>query len=87
MPDWNRMSPSIPVIFLFYQDTWTASAEDAAERTSVLRTRGVYKGRPITLDHAKIIDLHKKGNGATAIAKAIGCSRGAVYKVLGLNGQ
>src|SRR6476646_10674930 len=30
MPDWNRMSPSTPVIFLFYQDTWTASAEDAA---------------------------------------------------------
>jgi hypothetical protein len=54
MPDWNRMSPSIPVIFLFYQDTWTASAEDAAERTSVRRTRGVYKGRPITLEHAKI---------------------------------
>jgi DNA invertase Pin-like site-specific DNA recombinase len=51
------------------------------------KARGVYKGRPITLDHAKIIDLHKKGNGATAIAKAIGCSRGAVYKVLGLNGQ
>ena len=51
------------------------------------KARGVYKGRPVTLDHAKIIDLHKKGNGATAIAKAIGCSRGAVYKVLGLNGQ
>jgi DNA invertase Pin-like site-specific DNA recombinase len=47
--------------------------------------RGVYKGRPITLD-ARIVDLHKSGNGATAIAKAIGCSRGAVYKVLGLNG-
>jgi DNA invertase Pin-like site-specific DNA recombinase len=47
------------------------------------KTRGVYKGRPVTLDHAKIIDLHKKGNGATAIARAIGCSRGAVYKVLG----
>jgi len=42
--------------------------------------------RPVTLDHAKIIDLHKKGNGATAIAKSLGCSRGAVYKVLGLNG-
>src|SRR4029079_18536960 len=51
------------------------------------KARGVYKGRPITLDHAKIIDLHKKGDGATAIAKAIGCSRGAVYKVLNLNGQ
>jgi DNA invertase Pin-like site-specific DNA recombinase len=51
------------------------------------KARGVYKSRPVTLDHAKIIDLHKKGNGASAIAKAIGCSRGAVYKVLGLNAQ
>jgi len=51
------------------------------------KARGVYKGRPITLDHAEIIDLHKKGNGATAIAKTIGCSRGAVYTVLGLNGK
>jgi DNA invertase Pin-like site-specific DNA recombinase len=33
------------------------------------KARGVYKGRPVTLDHAKIIDLHKKRNGATAIAK------------------
>jgi DNA invertase Pin-like site-specific DNA recombinase len=47
------------------------------------KAKGVYKGRPVTLDHAKIIDLHKKGNGATAIAKAVSCSRGAVYKVLG----
>ena len=51
------------------------------------KARGVYKGRPVTLDHGKIIDLHKKGNGATAIAKAVGCSRGAVYKVLGFEGQ
>ena len=50
------------------------------------RPGGVYKGRPITLDHAKIIDPHKKGNGATHIARTMGCSRGAVYKVLGLNG-
>src|SRR6476469_7586436 len=47
------------------------------------KARGVYKGRPITLDHAQIVDLHKKGNGATAIARAMKCSRGAIYKVLG----
>jgi DNA invertase Pin-like site-specific DNA recombinase len=48
------------------------------------KARGVYKGRPITLDHASIIDMHKEGTGATAIANAIGCSRGAVYKVIGM---
>jgi DNA invertase Pin-like site-specific DNA recombinase len=47
------------------------------------KTAGVYKGRPATLDHGKIIALHKAGRGATDIAKAMGCSRGAVYKVLG----
>src|SRR6476659_7109927 len=48
------------------------------------KTRGVYKGRPVTLDHAKIIELHRQGTGATAIAKEMQCSRGAVYKVLGV---
>jgi DNA invertase Pin-like site-specific DNA recombinase len=47
------------------------------------KSRGVYKGRPVTLDHDKIIELYKKGDGATVIAKTMGCSRGAVYKVLG----
>jgi DNA invertase Pin-like site-specific DNA recombinase len=49
------------------------------------KARGVYKGRPVTLDHTKIIDLHRKGSGATAIAKTMGCSRAAVYNVLGLS--
>lgn len=46
------------------------------------KSEGVYKGRPVSLDHCKIITLHKAGKGATDIAKALGCSRGAVYKVL-----
>ena len=46
------------------------------------KAKGVYKGRPVSLDHAKIIALRKKGMGATAIAEAMGCARGAVYKAL-----
>jgi DNA invertase Pin-like site-specific DNA recombinase len=46
------------------------------------KARGVYKGRPITLDHARIIAMHQEGNGPTEIARTLGCSRGAVYKVL-----
>jgi DNA invertase Pin-like site-specific DNA recombinase len=46
------------------------------------KAKGVYKGRPVILDHAKVRQMAKDGVGATAIAKAIGCSRGAVYKVL-----
>lgn len=47
------------------------------------KAEGVYKGRPVTLDHAKVLEMHASGVGATAIAAAMGCSRGAVYKVLG----
>src|SRR3954451_24989286 len=46
--------------------------------------RGIYKGRPVSLDHARIIELHRQGTGATAIAREMQCSRGAVYKVLGM---
>jgi DNA invertase Pin-like site-specific DNA recombinase len=46
------------------------------------KERGVYKGRPVTLDHAKVIELHGQGQGPTAISEALQCSRGAVYKVL-----
>jgi DNA invertase Pin-like site-specific DNA recombinase len=46
------------------------------------KAEGVYKGRPVTLDHAKVKTLAAQGVGATAIAKQLGCSRGAVYKVL-----
>jgi DNA invertase Pin-like site-specific DNA recombinase len=46
------------------------------------KAEGIYKGRPITLDHAQVKSLAAQGVGATAIAKQLGCSRGAVYKVL-----
>ena len=46
------------------------------------KAKGIYKGRPVTLDHAKVLALARQGEGATVIAKAMQCSRGAVYKVL-----
>jgi DNA invertase Pin-like site-specific DNA recombinase len=46
------------------------------------KARGVYKGRPITFDHAKIIALRKEGLGATEIARSMGCKRGNVYRAL-----
>ena len=46
------------------------------------KAKGVYKGRPVTFDHAKIVALRKEGLGATEIARAVGCKRGNVYKAL-----
>ena len=43
---------------------------------------GVYKGRPNSLDHDQIRSMRAEGMGATAIARELGCSRGAVYKCL-----
>lgn len=45
------------------------------------KAEGIYKGRPVTLDHEKIVALRRAGKGATEIAIEVGCSRGAVYKV------
>jgi DNA invertase Pin-like site-specific DNA recombinase len=45
--------------------------------------KGIYTGRKVTLDHEKIRTLHAAGVGPSAIARQVGCSRGAVYKVLG----
>ena len=34
------------------------------------KAKGVYKGRPVSLDHSQIRTLRSQGLGATAIAKA-----------------
>jgi DNA invertase Pin-like site-specific DNA recombinase len=59
----------------FIRDRQRAGIEAAKER-------GIYKGRPVTFDHAKIVALRKDGLGATEIATAVGCKRGNVYKAL-----
>ena len=40
------------------------------------KARGIYKRRPVTFDHAKIVALRKEGLGATEIARAVGCLSG-----------
>jgi DNA invertase Pin-like site-specific DNA recombinase len=50
------------------------------------KAKGVYKGRPVSFDHQRIVELRKTGMGATAIATEVGCKRGNVCKVLRANG-
>jgi DNA invertase Pin-like site-specific DNA recombinase len=59
----------------FIRDRQRAGIEKA-------KAAGVYKGRPVTLDHKKVIQMRKNGVGATEIATAMRCSRSAIYKVL-----
>ena len=46
------------------------------------KANGVYKGRPNSLNHDQIRIMRAEGMGATKIAQALGCSRGAVYKAI-----
>ena len=58
------------------QDSW-------AKGIAAAKARGVYKGRPQSVDYDAILQLKAQGLGVTAIAAKMGCSRGTVYKALG----
>lgn len=46
------------------------------------KTEGVYRGGKRRLDHDKVLALHSTGHGPAAIAKALGCSRMQIYRIL-----
>jgi DNA invertase Pin-like site-specific DNA recombinase len=46
------------------------------------RQRGVYRGRPATIDPARIRELKEQGLGATQIARELRIGRASVYRVL-----
>jgi DNA invertase Pin-like site-specific DNA recombinase len=59
----------------FIKERQRAGIEKAKER-------GAYNGRPKTLDYERVLEMKNSGIGATDIAKELGCSRAAVYKIL-----
>lgn len=46
------------------------------------KSKGVYKGRPSTIDPSNIRKLKEQGSGPAAIAKSLGISRMSVYRAL-----
>ena len=56
--------------------------ERQMEGIAAARLRGVYKGRPPSIDAAKIAALKAEGLGATEIAKRLKVGRASVYRVL-----
>jgi DNA invertase Pin-like site-specific DNA recombinase len=58
-------------------------AERQRDGIDKAKTAGVYKGRPATIDAAKIAALKAEGLGATEIAKKLRIGRASVYRVLG----
>jgi Site-specific recombinases, DNA invertase Pin homologs len=56
--------------------------ERQAEGIAKAKAAGVYKGRPPSVDIAKVRDLKKKGLGASEIAKVLKIGRASVYRAL-----
>lgn len=46
------------------------------------KAKGVYKGRPASIDAALVRRMHAEGKGATAIATELGIGRASVYRVI-----
>lgn len=46
------------------------------------KRRGVYKGRPVSIDGAQVKALKAAGLGASAIAEEMGIGRASVYRLL-----
>jgi len=57
--------------------------ERQLEGIAAAKAKGVYKGRPATIDAAKIGALKAEGLGATEIAKRLGVGRASVYRLMG----
>ncbi|WP_209349357.1 recombinase family protein [Pontixanthobacter sp. CEM42] len=49
------------------------------------KKRGVYKGRPASIDAGKIRSMNAAGLGASAIAKEMGIGRASVYRLLAVS--
>lgn len=46
------------------------------------KLKGIYKGRPATVDAARIKELHEQGLGPSKIARALQIGRSSVYRAL-----
>ena len=56
--------------------------ERQAEGIAKAKSAGVYKGRPVSIDPAKVWEMKKRGLGPSQIAKALKIGRASVYRAL-----
>jgi DNA invertase Pin-like site-specific DNA recombinase len=54
------------------------------EGIAAAKAKGVYKGRPPSIDVANVAALKAEGLGATEIAKRLKVGRASVYRLLGV---
>jgi DNA invertase Pin-like site-specific DNA recombinase len=56
--------------------------ERQLEGIAKAKAAGIYKGRPASIDAARVRELKAQGLGPTEIAKALKIGRASVYRVL-----
>ncbi|MBS3652467.1 recombinase family protein [Pseudaminobacter sp. 19-2017] len=56
--------------------------ERQLEGIAKAKEEGVYKGRPASINPAKVRELAAKGLGGTEIARSLGIGRASVYRLL-----
>jgi DNA invertase Pin-like site-specific DNA recombinase len=59
--------------------------ERQLEGIAAAKARGVYKGRPKSIDAAEVRRLLDEGFGPTAVAERLGIGRASVYRLAGKN--
>ena len=59
--------------------------ERQLEGIAKAKAAGIYKGRPASIDAARVRELKAQGLGGSEIAKALGIGRASVYRALGAN--
>ncbi len=64
----------------FEADIRSERQRDGIEKA---KAKGVYKGRPKSIDPGEVRRLHESGVGATEIATRLGIGRASVYRALG----
>jgi DNA invertase Pin-like site-specific DNA recombinase len=57
--------------------------ERQLEGIAAAKARGVYKGRPATIDVNTIKRMREEGLGPTVIARRLGIGRASVYRLMG----
>ncbi|TWB45830.1 recombinase family protein [Nitrospirillum pindoramense] len=74
----------LDMLGVFAQFETNLRRERQMEGIRAAKARGVYRGRPPSVDRAEIRRLHAGGLGAARIARQLGIGRSSVYRALEL---
>lgn len=77
----------LQMLGVFAQFETALRKERQLEGIAKAKAKGVYRGRPQSIDEERVRALKQQGLGASEIAKQLGIGRASVYRLLGGTGQ